>query len=115
MKRFFIFVPVLTFYSCVKAKTPAVVPLSDTSQVHYETTILRIITENCISCHDAGTGFPLDTREQVKAVAESGQLLGALNASIGSETPYLHMPPYYHLLQEDIDSIQEWKAESYPD
>lgn len=114
MNKWIFLVPLLVVFACTKAKTPT--PPTPVKQVvHYETTIKRIITNNCISCHDAGSSFPLDAREKIIPIVNSGQLLGALNTPLGQESPYLHMPPYYTLLQTDIDSIQLWRADSFPD
>lgn len=114
MSKWIFLVPVIFTLACSKAKTPE--PLPPVKQVvHYETTIKRIVNNNCISCHDAGSSFPLDAREKIIPIVKSGQLLGALNTPLGQESPYLHMPPYYTLLQTDIDSIQFWQADSFPD
>ncbi|WP_343748613.1 hypothetical protein [Fluviicola sp.] len=113
MMRYLCLFPVIIAFSCTKAKVP--VPVKPDSKVHYQTTVKRFINANCINCHDTGSSFPMDTRQKVIAVMNSGQFLGALKTPIGQESPYLHMPPYYVIQQADLDSLQNWKQEDYPD
>ncbi|MBP6688147.1 MAG: cytochrome c [Lacibacter sp.] len=80
----------------------------DTSNVKYSVQVLNILTTNCIGCHSASGaagGVMLDDFTNVRAVAISGRLLGAITHTSG----YRAMPDFAPKLPEcRIAEIRTW-------
>lgn len=80
----------------------------DTSNVKYSVQVVNTIAANCISCHSgasASGGIMLDDFTNVRAVAISGKLLGAITHSPG----YRAMPDLAPKLSEcRIAEIRTW-------
>lgn len=76
--------------------------------------IQPVITNNCLGCHSGGApsgGINLSTYAGVKAVADSGQLLGAIRREAGfSPMPQGAAP----LPQCTIDQFAAWVADGAP-
>lgn len=80
----------------------------DTSNVKYSVQIVNTISVNCLGCHDAATGtggIILEDYSNVRALALSGKLLGAITHSPG----YRAMPDFAPKLPEcRIAEIRTW-------
>jgi hypothetical protein len=80
----------------------------DTGNVKYSVQIVNTIAANCVSCHSgasASGGIMLDDFTNVRAVAVSGKLLGAITHSPG----YRAMPDFAPKLPEcRIAEIRTW-------
>jgi len=74
------------------------------ANVSYSAQVQPIIDANCISCHDASTGFKLTNYEQVNAFAMSGQLTGCLTG----DQNFLQMPPGTHIDSCSVKAIVNW-------
>jgi cytochrome c553 len=107
-----IFVALLSLallYSCTYNKEDLLYNNAcDTSNVKYSVQIVNTLNANCTGCH-AGTtasgGIMLDNYTNVKAVAISGKLLGAITHSPG----YRAMPDLAPQLSEcRIAEIRTW-------
>lgn len=100
--------------SCTKDKVCIKPDSNADTNIHYSNTVKPIIDNYCISCHDQTASIPLATKNNVKVLIQSGQLLNAVSSPIGQETPYLHMPPNSNLPQVYIDSLTLWQTDSFP-
>jgi Cytochrome C oxidase, cbb3-type, subunit III len=80
----------------------------DTSNVKYSVHVVNTLASNCVSCHtgaSASGGVMLDNYTNVRAVAMSGKLLGAITHSPG----YRAMPDFAPKLPEcRIAEIRTW-------
>ena len=80
----------------------------DTSNVKYSVQIVNTIAANCLGCHTGASapgGIMLDTYADVRTVAMSGRLLGAITHSSG----YRAMPDFAPKLSEcRIAEIRTW-------
>ena len=80
----------------------------DTSNVKYSVQIVNTIAANCLGCHTGASapgGIMLDTYTDVRTVAMSGRLLGAITHSPG----YRAMPDFAPKLSEcRIAEIRTW-------
>lgn len=80
----------------------------DTTNVTYETKIAPIMQNNCNSCHNqvtANAGVVTDNYNDLKTVAENGQLWGAVNHEPG----YSPMPRNGEQLPEcELKKIRIW-------
>lgn len=110
MKHFFaiaIFLLLLT--SCTYNKEELLYNTGcDSSNVKYSVQVVNTLTANCASCHTgpgAQGGIMLDDYTNVRAVAISGKLLGAITHSPG----YKAMPDLAPKLSEcRIAEIRTW-------
>lgn len=77
----------------------------DTSNVNY-TKIATILNANsCTNCHSASASIPLDTYDNVKSIALSGRLIGAVEHLSG----YKPMPNSNQKISEcDRNTIKAW-------
>ena len=77
-------------------------------QVTYTGTIENIISNHCLSCHNAtesSGGITLETYEQVKTLAQSGKLIGVITHADG----FPAMPKDASKLSEcNIEAITTW-------
>lgn len=81
--------------------------------VTYDKIVKYIIAQNCLSCHSSNTqkgNVVLETYEQVKSYADSGDLLGVIERQKG----YKPMPPTSPLRTCDIDQIKTWITNGTP-
>lgn len=80
----------------------------DTSNVKYSVQIVNTLSANCLGCHTGASapgGIMLDTYADVRTVAMSGRLLGAITHSSG----YRAMPDFAPKLPEcRIAEIRTW-------
>ena len=80
----------------------------DTSNVKYSVQIVNTLSANCLGCHTGASapgGIMLDTYTDVRTVAMSGRLLGAITHSPG----YRAMPDFAPKLSEcRIAEIRTW-------
>lgn len=86
-----------------------------TSTVSYMEEIAPLIKTSCKGCHSGQNpigGFSLDTYEQVKEKALSGQLYGAVAMEQGFVPMPLSQP---RLLECDIERIMVWVDSGAPD
>ena len=68
------------------ARGPLPVPSCDTTRVTYAATVAPLLLQNCGGCHGNGValgGVALGSYAQVKTVANSGRLLGAVDHAPG--------------------------------
>lgn len=75
--------------------------------ISYSQDVVPILQQNCISCHSGSApqgGILLDTYQNVKNVASTGQLVGAIKHSPG----YHPMPPSGKLPDSSICIIETW-------
>jgi hypothetical protein len=85
-----------TAYQCNEART-----------IRYSQDVVPILQYACIGCHSGSSpqgGISLDTYDRVKAVAQTGQLLGSIKHSPG----YRPMPPSGKLPDSTICIIETW-------
>lgn len=73
----------------------------------YESNVKQVMSANCLSCHGAGQSPKLGTYEEVKAAAQSGDLLCRINANCGV------MPPTGKMPQVTVDMINLWAQQGY--
>ena len=80
----------------------------DTSNVTYSGTIVPILNDNCISCHNSGfaqAGIVLDTYDDLKVYVDNGRFWGAIN----HENGYSPMPQNLPKLPLcELDKIRTW-------
>lgn len=80
----------------------------DTSNVKYNVQVVNTLTYNCLGCHSGASaqgGIMLDDYANVRAMAMSGRLLGAITHSAG----YRAMPDLAPKLSEcRIAEIRTW-------
>lgn len=102
--------------SCYYDKSDLLYPDSacDTSAVKYSTSVLPILSSNCISCHGGSApsaGISLDTYAGVKMQADNGRLWGAVSHS-ASFSP---MPKNSNKLNDcSLAKIRIWIAAGAP-
>ena len=116
MKRFFpVALMLLVFalvFSCSKKNEEEMTNGSTTScnstNMTFATDVKPILQNNCFSCHGNGlsqNGINFDTYAGVKAVADNGKLIGAINHSAG----FSPMPQGAPKLSScNIAKIQDW-------
>ena len=82
--------------------------ICDTTDVSYNNDIVPVMTNNCYSCHSAGSntsGILLDDYQALSSLIEDGRILGAIQHQEG----YLPMPLNADKLDEcSIDKFQAW-------
>ena len=89
-------------------------PDCDTANVTYALTVVPLLQNGCIACHNnsfAGGGVNLSSHASVRAVATSGRLLGSLDHKAG----YAAMPqgsPKWPAC--DINQLRQWIANGTP-
>ena len=76
----------------------------DLASVSYSAQIQPIINSNCLSCHDASTGFKLYDYNHVILFANSGQLAGC----ISGDQNFLQMPPGSPMDSCSVKAIVNW-------
>ena len=87
--------------------------ICDTTNVSYSETVLPILNNQCISCHQSSNsnGVSLATYDDVKAAAEDGSLSGSINHRPG----YSPMPQNQPKLSDcSIKKIDKWINEGSP-
>lgn len=82
------FIMVNTLSSCYYDKSDLLYPdtACDTAAVKYSTSVLPVLSSNCISCHGGSTpsaGIRLDSYAGVKLQVDNGRLWGAVSHSPG--------------------------------
>ncbi len=89
----------------LSSQTPTV---CDTANSTYTADVVPILQANCYSCHGNGNvsgGVSLDNYNNVKSLAQSGDLLGVINHTPG----YPPMPEGGAKLSDcDINTIKSW-------
>ena len=99
--------------SCTYDKEMLVPPsnCADTLNVSYAAKVRPLLQANCFSCHGNGLSegnISLDTYEQVKTLAISGRLFGAISGSPG----YAPMPDGADKLSDcSIEAVGTWIRE----
>ena len=84
----------------------------DLDAVTFSSNVKTIISDNCEGCHNAGFaqgGVMLTNYDEIKTVAESGQLAGVLRAD-----GYPQMPTSGPLEDCDIEQIEKWIENGNP-
>lgn len=80
----------------------------DTTNINYSTTIVNLMNNNCIGCHNSSSasgGVNLATYNGVVASANSSKLMNTINFTSG----YKQMPPSgLQLSSCDREKIQHW-------
>ncbi len=108
---------ILSFFSsCYYDKEEILYPdtTCDTSAVKYSTSILPVLSSNCISCHGGSTpsaSISLDSYAGVKQQADNGRLWG----SVAHSTNYSPMPKNGTQLNAcNLAKIRIWLAAGAP-
>lgn len=107
---------VTSLNSCYYDKSDLLYPDSacDTAAVKYSTSVLPVLSSNCISCHGGSTpsaGIGLDTYAGVKLQADNGRLLGAVSHNPG----FSPMPKNSNKLSTcNLEKIRIWIAAGAP-
>ena len=102
--------------SCYYDKSDLLYPdtACDTTAVKYSTSVLPILSSNCISCHGGSTpsaGISLDSYTGVKVQVDNGRLLGA----VSHNPSYSAMPKNSNKLSNcNLDKIRIWIAAGAP-
>mgnify|MGYP006182332127 CR=1 FL=1 len=100
---FFLLVVVLSS-SCKKGKIPHVIDVNCEDTVSFQSDILPLITNSCISCHDVGnpTGYTFTNHTNISTHASS--MLNAMRAEGGMQL----MPQGGALPDVDIQKFSCW-------
>lgn len=93
----------LGFMACSQESKPA--PVREGSYVE----VRAILDRSCMNCHGGGQSPRLVTFEEVRAVAQSGQLMRSLD----SLSPKA-MPPGAPLPPEELAAIRSWIQKGMP-
>ncbi len=102
--------------SCYYDKADLLYPdtACDTTAVTYSTSVLPVLSSNCISCHGGATpsaGIGLDTYAGVKIQADNGRLWGAVSHSPN----FSPMPKNSNKLNVcSLEKIRLWIAAGAP-
>lgn len=102
--------------SCYYDKADLIYPDSacDTTAVTYSTSVLPVLSSNCINCHGGGTpsaGISLDTYTNVKLQVDNGRLWGAVSHSPN----FSPMPKNSNKLNVcSVEKIRLWIAAGAP-
>lgn len=105
------------YYDSFEALHPVegyVNPCDSSLQSTYNSSIKYIISYNCISCHNssyAAGNVILETYDQVKSYGINGKLMNSILRNSG----YNPMPPTQPLAECQVQRIQEWIANNYPE
>ena len=86
----------------------------DTTGVAFQATILPLIQNNCLACHDAANNFgsvTLETHAQIKNQVDNGKLIGTITHA-GGFSPMPQGAP--KLLDCEIAKIEKWIADGAP-
>lgn len=87
----------------------------DLTNVTYSQSVWPIIQNNCTGCHSGGNpsgGISITNYAEVSEIAGNGFLSGVINHDPG----YVAMPLNTNQLSQcDIDIIDQWIADGYPD
>lgn len=107
----------LLLVSCCVSNFPVTAHANGTKEA------LRILRDDCMSCHKPGKakgGLLLHTREKLLEGGDSGEVLVAGNSSDSLLLEVLdadgdpHMPPKKQLAGEDIETIRKWIDDGAP-
>jgi hypothetical protein len=102
--------------SCYYDKSDLLYPNTacDTAAVKYSTSVLPVLSSNCINCHGGATpsaGISLDTYSGVKMQVDNGRLWGAVSHSPN----YSPMPKNSNKLNNcSLEKIRIWIAAGAP-
>lgn len=105
-----------SFNSCYYDKSDLLYPNTacDTAAVKYSTSVLPILSSNCINCHGGATpsaGISLDSYAGVKMQVDNGRLWGAVSHSAS----YSPMPKNSAKLNNcSLEKIRIWIAAGAP-
>ena len=105
-----------SFNSCYYDKSDLLYPNTacDTVAVKYSTSVLPVLSSNCINCHGGATpsaGISLDTYAGVKIQVDNGRLWGAVSHSVN----YSPMPKNSNKLNNcSLEKIRIWIAAGAP-
>ena len=87
----------------------------DTADVSFANDVSPILDDHCITCHNSSSpplGISLDSYAEVKEVAETSRLLGAIKHQSG----YTPMPQNAPKLEKcTIATIEAWINDGMPD
>ena len=105
-----------SFNSCYYDKSDLLYPNTacDTVAVKYSTSVLPVLSSNCINCHGGATpsaGISLDSYAGVKIQVDNGRLWGAVSHSVN----YSPMPKNSNKLNNcSLEKIRIWIAAGAP-
>jgi hypothetical protein len=88
-------------------------PCDTSLQATYSSAVKLIISYNCISCHNssyAGGSVTLDSYDQLKANCVNGKLMNCVLRNTG----YNPMPPTQALESCQVQQLQLWISNNYP-
>ncbi|UCH15130.1 MAG: hypothetical protein JSV22_03980 [Bacteroidales bacterium] len=100
--------------SCTADKEETIIDLCGIENISFSLDIEPVLDASCINCHNsvnANAGIALDSYEDAKDAANSGQLLG----SVKHEPGYSKMPPSGKLDSCEIVRIEEWIDKGLPE
>jgi Planctomycete cytochrome C len=109
-------ISIASLNSCYYDKSDLLYPdtACDTAAVKYSTSVLPILSSNCISCHGGATpsaAIRLDTYAGVKQQADNGRLWGAVSHSPN----YSPMPKNSNKLSScNLEKIRIWITAGAP-
>jgi hypothetical protein len=107
---------IISLNSCYYDKSELLYPASacDTAMVKYSTSVLPVLSSNCIICHGGNTpsaGISLDSYTGVKRQVDNGRLWGAVSHSPN----YSPMPKNSNKLNTcSLEKIRIWIAAGAP-
>jgi Planctomycete cytochrome C len=107
----------ISLSSCYYDKEEILYPdtVCDTSTIRYSTSIVPILSANCISCHGGNTpsaGIRLDNYAAVRVQAANGKLWGSISHTAG----FAAMPKNSGQLGTcNLTKVKKWLAAGYPD
>ena len=105
-----------SFNSCYYDKSDLLYPNTacDTAAVKYSTSVLPVLSSNCINCHGGATpsaGIRLDTYAGVKMQVDNGRLWGAVSHSAS----YSPMPKNSNKLNScSLEKMRIWITAGTP-
>lgn len=96
--------------SCTTAIIPGSEGIDPSIKITYKKDVEPLIFNNCLTCHgtvNPRAGLVLTTYQQVRASAESGNLIPRMNSTASP------MPPNGKLIQKSLDIIDKWKTDGF--
>lgn len=105
LKQQILMVPAVSFGLLACAEDAKPMPVREGSYVE----VRAILDRSCMNCHGGGQSPRLVTFEEVRAVAQSGQLMRSLD-SLSPKS----MPPGAPLPPEELAAIRSWIQNGMP-
>jgi len=121
LRSILLILSVATFAGCYYDSEEKLYPVlstdCDLTAVTFSGTVKLILQASCYTCHsnsnylNAGAGIKLENHADLKAMAESGRLMGAVN----HESEFVPMPQGGGQLSDcEISQLQQWIDDQTP-